>query len=84
MTVMMMVMAVTVVMVMPAMPSMMAVVAVMVVVAVVAVMPPMHLRGRRFGLVLHRRRGAGTAQRQRVGALGWSGESEQCADGRKP
>jgi hypothetical protein len=57
---------------MPAVPPMMAMV------------PPMHFRGRQPGVVLNRRRGAGIAQRQRVGALGWSCERQQRANGGEP
>ena len=44
---------------------------------------PTHLGGL-LRTVLDRRGGAGIAQRQRLGALGWSGQDEQCADGGKP
>ena len=43
-------------------------------------MPPMHFRGRQPGVVLNRRGGAGIAERQRIGALGWRCEREQRAD----
>jgi hypothetical protein len=43
-------------------------------------MPPSHFRGRRPGILLNRRRGAGVADRQRLRTLGRSGEDEQCAD----
>ena len=45
-----------------------------------AVMPPMHFRCRRSGIFLNRRGGAGIAERQRIGALGWRCEREQRAD----
>src|SRR6266576_1538741 len=44
---------------------------------------PAHLGGR-LRTFLDRGGGAGIAQRQRMGALGWSGQHEQCADGGKP
>ena len=62
--------------------------AMMMVVAVVpamptvmAVMPPMHFRCRQPGIFLNRRGGAGIAERQRIGALGWSCERQQPANG---
>jgi hypothetical protein len=36
------------------------------------------------GILLHRRSGAGIAERQRLGAFARSGENEQCANGGKP
>ena len=51
---------------------------------VVVMMPPMHLRCRQPGIFLNRRGGAGIAERQRIGALGWSGEREQRANGGEP
>ena len=57
---------------MPAMPPMMVMV------------PPMHFRGRQPGVFLNRRGGAGIAERQRIGALGWSCEHEQRANGGEP
>jgi hypothetical protein len=51
---------------------------------VVAVPPPSHLGGCRLGILLDRRGGAGIAERQRLGALGRSGQEEQCANGGKP
>jgi hypothetical protein len=51
------------------------------VMAVMAMMPPMHFGRRQPGVVLNRRGGAGIAERHRVGALGWSCEREQRADG---
>ena len=53
---------------MPAVPPMM------------VMMPPMHFRGRQPGIFLNRRGGAGIAERQRIGALGWSRECEQRAN----
>jgi hypothetical protein len=47
-------------------------------------MSPSHFSGIRFGILLHRRGGAGIAERQRLCALGRSGENEQCPDGGKP
>lgn len=46
--------------------------------------PPMHFRGRRLGVFLNRRSGAGIAQRQRIGAIGRSGEREHRANGGEP
>jgi hypothetical protein len=46
--------------------------------------PPMHFRGRQPGIFLNRRGGAGIAERQRTGALGWSCEREQRANGGEP
>jgi hypothetical protein len=66
------------------MPVAMMVMAMMMVPAVppmMVTMPPMHFRGRQPGVLLNRRRGAGIAERQRIGALGWSCEREQRADG---
>jgi hypothetical protein len=51
---------------------------------VMAVVPPMHFRGRQPGVLLNRRGGAGIAERQRIGALGWSGERQQRANGGEP
>ena len=51
---------------------------------VMAVMPPMHFRCRRSGIFLNRRGGAGIAERQRIGALGWSRERQQRANGGEP
>ena len=48
---------------------------------VMAVVPPMHFRGRQPGIFLNRRGGAGIAERQRIGALGWRSEREQRANG---
>ena len=58
----------------PAMPMM----------VMVPAMPPSHFRGRRPGILLNRRGGAGVADRQRLRTLGRSGEDEQCADRSKP
>jgi hypothetical protein len=52
--------------------------------AMMVVPPPSHLGGCRFGILLDRRGGAGIAERQRLGALGRSGQDEQCANGGKP
>ena len=71
----------------PAAPVTMMVVAMMMVPAVptvMAVVPPMHFRGRQPGVFLNRRGGAGIAERQRIGALGWSCEREQRANGGEP
>ena len=51
---------------------------------VMTVMPPMHFRRRQPGVFLNRRGGAGIAERQRIGALGWSCECEQRANGGEP
>jgi hypothetical protein len=51
---------------------------------VMAVVPPMHFRGRQLRVLLNRRRGAGIAERQRIGALGWSRERQQRANGGEP
>ena len=51
---------------------------------VMTVMPPMHFRCRQPGVLLNRRRGAGIAERQRIGALGWSREREQRTNGGEP
>jgi len=67
---------------MPAMMPMMTTV-VAVVIAMVAVMPPMRFGRLRFHILLHRRGGAGIAERQRLGALGRSGQNEQGGNGRK-
>jgi hypothetical protein len=55
----------------PAMPTMM------------AVMSPVHLRRLRLDILLDCRRRAGIAERQRIRALGWRAEREQCANGCK-
>jgi hypothetical protein len=68
----MMVMVVAMMMVVPAMPT------------VMAVVPPMHFRRRQPGIFLNRRGGAGVAERQRIGALGWSREREKRANGGEP
>jgi len=65
-------MVVAMMMVVPSMPT------------VMAVVPPMHFRCRQPGVLLHRRSGAGIAERQRIGALGWSCEREQRADSGEP
>ena len=52
--------------------------------AMPTVMPPMHFRGRQPGVLLNRRGGAGIAERQRIGALGWSREREQRTNGGEP
>jgi hypothetical protein len=57
------------VMMMPAVPPMM------------VTMPPMHFRCRQPGIFLNRRRGTGIAERQRIGALSWRCEREQCTNG---
>jgi hypothetical protein len=69
-----MAMMVVVAVMVPAMPPMM----------MMMTVPPMHFRGRQPGIVLNRRGGAGIAERQRVGALGWSCEREQRANGGEP
>jgi hypothetical protein len=51
---------------------------------VMAMMSPMHFRCRQPGVFLNRRRGAGIAERQRIGALGWSCEREQRTNGGEP
>ena len=48
--------------------------------AMMAVPPPSHLGGCRLDILLDRRRGAGIAERQRLGALRWYGQDKQCAD----
>ena len=60
---------------MPVMPAMMAP---MVVVA------PVHFGGHPPGVILNRGGGAGTGQRQGLGAFGGSSQHEQCGDGSKP
>jgi hypothetical protein len=70
----------------PAVPvTMMAVVMVVAMPAVppvvMAMMPPMHFRGCRFRIVLHRRGGAGTAERDRIGR---ACEREDRADRSEP
>jgi hypothetical protein len=67
-----MAMVVVVAVMVPAMPTMMAVV------------PPMHFSRRQPGIFLNHRSGAGIAERQRIGALGWSCERQQRADGGEP
>ena len=62
-------------MMVPAMPTVM---------AVMVAMPPMHFRCRQPGIFLNRRGGAGIAERQRIGALGWSCEREKRANGGEP
>ncbi len=42
-------------------------------------MPP-HLGRTCVGISLERRRGTGIGQRQRLGAIGWSGQDQQCTD----
>ena len=58
--------------------------AVPTVMMVVAMTPPMHFRGRRLRILLNRRGGAGIAQRQRIRAIGRSGEREHGANGGEP
>jgi len=50
----------------------------------VTMAPPAHLGRGRLGILLHGIGSAGAAQRERLRALGWHGEREQCADGREP
>jgi hypothetical protein len=45
---------------------------------------PAHLGGDLLRTFLDRGSGAGIAQCQRLGALGWSGQNEQCADRGSP
>ena len=69
---------------MVAMAMMMVVVAVMVPAmptVMMAVVPPMHFRCRQPGIFLNRRGGPGIAERQRIGALDWSCERQQRANG---
>jgi hypothetical protein len=59
--------------------------AMMPVMAMPTMMPmmmpmPTDLGGLYLGTLLHRRGGAGIGQRQRLGALGWSGQDQQSAD----
>ena len=68
----------TVMMMVPAMPAVMTMEAMVMVMAA-----PMHFRRLRPCVLLDRRRGAGTAERQRAGALDRRGENEQRANGRK-
>ena len=69
----------------PAVPvTMMMAVMVPAMPTVMTVMPPMHFRRRQPGVFLNRRGGAGIAERQRIGALGWSCECEQRANGGEP
>jgi hypothetical protein len=51
---------------------------------VMAVVPPMHIRCRQPGIFLNRRRGAGIAERQRIGALGRHSERQKRANGGEP
>ena len=60
-----------------------AVVAPMVVAPVVMV-APVHLGGDVLGVILHRGGATGTGQRQCLGALGWSSQDQQRANGSKP
>jgi len=57
---------------------------VMAVPTVVMAMPPMHFRRLRPGILLNCGGGAGIAERQRIGALGWSRERENRANGGEP
>jgi hypothetical protein len=54
----------------------------MVMVPMVMVIVP-HFRGQRAGVILHRRGGDGTTQRQGLGALGRGGNHEQSRNGGK-
>jgi hypothetical protein len=65
----------------PAVPVAMVMVMVAMVPTVMAVMPPMHFRCRHPGVFLNRRGRAGIAERQRIGALGWSCQCQQRANG---
>jgi hypothetical protein len=53
-------------------------------VPVMMVVVPVHLGGHLPGVILNRGGGAGTGQRQGLGAFGGSGQHEQCGDGSKP
>jgi hypothetical protein len=61
-----------------------AMVAPMVMAPVMVVMAPMHLGGDVLGVILHRGGATGTGQRQCLGALGWSSQDQQRANGSKP
>jgi hypothetical protein len=64
---------------------MMPVVSMMPMMPMKAMMPaaPMHF-GHLAGIILNGRGDAGVAQRQRLSALSWRGQHQQCADGGKP
>ena len=65
----------------PAMPVTMVMAMMPAVPPMMVMMPPMHFRGRRPGVILNRRGGAGIAERQRIGAFRWSGERRQRTNG---
>ena len=48
------------------------------------VVVPAHFGSHLPGVILNRGGGAGTGQRQGLGAFGGSGQHEQCGDGSKP
>jgi hypothetical protein len=54
--------------------------------AMMPMMPaaPMHFGGHLPGIILDRCRSARVNQRQRLSALGWRGQHQQCANGGKP
>src|SRR6266581_1090905 len=54
------------------------------VVAPVVMVAPVHLGGDVLGVILHRGGATGTGQRQCLGALGWSSQDQQRANGSKP
>ena len=55
-----------------------------VIAPMMMVVVPVHLGGHLPGVILNRGGGAGTGQRQGLGAFGGSGQHEQCGDGSKP
>jgi hypothetical protein len=70
---------VVVMMAMMVMPTMMPMMP-MPTVVMMMMSSPMDLGGFHLGTLLNRRGGAGIGQRQRLGALGWSGEDQQSAN----
>ena len=70
------------VMPMPVMPV--SVMPVSVIAPMMMVVAPVHFGGHLPGVILNRGGGAGTGQRQGLGAFGGSDQHEQCGDGSKP
>jgi hypothetical protein len=68
----------------PMMMTPMPVMPVPMIAPMVMVVVPAHFGGHLPGVILNRGGGAGTGQRQGLGAFGGSGQHEQCGDGRKP
>ena len=70
--------------VMPVVMTPMPVMPVPVMAPMIMVVAPVHFGGHLPGVILNRGGGAGTGQRQGLGAFDGSSQHEQCGDGSKP